>query len=55
MKHIHSHAGDVDVKVELPTQELEDLVDHVAASAIVVIGFYMAADTVRSIIKSTLK
>lgn len=51
MKHEHN-AG---VKVDLPTQDLEDLVTHVAASAVIVIGFYMATDTVRAIIKSALK
>ena len=59
MKHAHSHDGDVNVniklEVELPTQELESLVDRVATSAIVVVGFYLAADTVRSLIKSSLK
>lgn len=55
MKHAHSHSAEANVKVELPTQELEDLVSHIAASAVVVIGFYMASDTVRSIIKASLK
>jgi len=59
VKHAHSHDGDVNVnikvEVEVPTQKMEDLVSHVAASTIVVIGFYMAADTVRSIIKFSLK
>lgn len=59
MKHAHSHDGDVEVnikiEVEVPTKEAKELVDHVATSAIVVIGFYMAADTVRSFIKASVK
>lgn len=51
----HAHSADVDINVDIPAQDLEDLIDHVTAAAVVVIGFYMAADTVRSIIKSTLK
>lgn len=51
MKHDHS----ADVKVDLPTQDLEDLIDHVTASVVIVIGFYMVSDTVRSLVKSALK
>lgn len=55
MKHAHDHSGGVEVNVNLPTQDAKDLIDHVASSAMVVIGFYMAADMVRSIVKSTFK
>lgn len=51
----HAHSADVNVNVDLPTQDLEDLVDRVTASAVVVIGFYMATDTIRLLIKSALK
>lgn len=48
MKHEHS---DIKIKTDIPTQDLEDLVQTIGATSIVVIGFYMAADTVRHIIK----
>jgi hypothetical protein len=51
----HAHSADVNIEVDLPTQDFEDLIDRVTASAVVVIGFYMAADTARAIIKSQLK
>lgn len=46
----HTHSADVNVKVDLPTQDLEDLIDRVTASAVVVIGFYMVTSTVKSLI-----
>lgn len=46
----HDHSADVKVTVDLPTQDLEDLVDRVTASAVVVIGFYMATSTLRSLL-----
>lgn len=51
MKHEHN-AG---VKVDLPTQDIEDLMDRAMGNLIVVIGFYMIADTARSVIKSALR
>lgn len=51
----HAHSADVDVKVDLPTQDLEDLTTTITDSAIRVICFYMVADTIRSVIKSSLK
>jgi hypothetical protein len=55
VKHGHSHSGDVKIEVQLPTQDIEKLVDHITASTITVIGFYIAADTLRSLIKSSVK
>lgn len=51
----HAHSADVSIKVDLPKQDIEDLIDRVTASAVVVIGFYMASDTVRALIKSSGK
>lgn len=51
----HDHSADINVNVDIPEQDLENLIDRVTASAIVVIGFYMAADTLRSFLKSAIK
>lgn len=50
MKHVHS--ADINVNVDLPKQDLEDLIDRITTSAVVVIGFYMATSTVRSLVTS---
>lgn len=48
----HTHSADINVKVDLPKQDIEDLVDRVTASAVVVIGFYMATSTLKSLFTS---
>jgi hypothetical protein len=49
------HEQNHDVKVDIPTQDLEDLAESIGSTVIVVIGFYMAADTARHILKSLFK
>lgn len=51
----HKLVDDVNVNVDLPTQDLEDLVTTVVDGAIKVIGFYMVADTLRHIFKAGVK
>lgn len=48
----HAHSADINVKVDLPKQDIEDLVDRVTASAVVVIGFYMATSTLKLLFTS---
>lgn len=45
------HEQHHDVNVEIPTQDLEDLVEKVGDTLMYVIGFYMVADTARHILK----
>lgn len=51
----HHHNANVDVNVDIPTQDLEDLVTTIGETMVLVIGFYMAADTTRHILKSLFK
>lgn len=44
-----------DVNIELPIQDLEDFVIKTATQVILVIGFYMLADSARHILKEVIK
>lgn len=53
MKHQHTHAadGDVDINLNLPTEDLEDLIDKVTDAAVVIIVTYTAGHILRSLVK----
>lgn len=50
-----NHSGDLHVTVDLPTQDLEDLLDKVKDTACVIIGVAVGADIVRHIVKGWYK
>jgi hypothetical protein len=52
MKHRHTAESDVNVNVELPTEDLKELVETVGDVAIKVIAVYMISDTIRHFLKS---
>lgn len=50
MKHVHSHEDvDMNINVELPTQDLEDLIDKATDAAITIITVYTIGHVFRSI------
>jgi len=50
----HSHDADVNIKVDIPTQDLEDLIDKVTESAITIIATYTVAQIFKSVFSSKL-
>jgi hypothetical protein len=45
----HHHTADINVNVELPTQDLEDLIDKATEAVITIIVAYTAAHLLKSI------
>lgn len=55
MKHNLTSPIDVNLDVDIPGQDLENLVEKVGEVSMLVIATYMATDTVRHILKSLFK
>lgn len=50
MKHIHD--ADLTIQVDVPTQDLEDLIDKVTNAAVTIIVVGTAAQVVKSLLTS---
>lgn len=48
MKHVHD--ADLTVKIDVPTQDLEDLIDKVTNAAVTIIVIGTAAQVVKSLL-----
>lgn len=47
----HQHSADVNVKLDIPTQELEQLIDKVTDASLMIIGALTAAQILKSLFR----
>lgn len=50
----HRHDADVNIKVDIPTQDIEDLIDKVTEAAVTIIAAYTVAQICKSIFQPKL-
>lgn len=47
----HQHNADLNIRVDLPTQDLEDLIDKATDAALVIIGALTASHILKQVLK----